>query len=622
MTLKFSCPHCRKGIRVTDELAGNKAKCPACQQVLIIPTVKRSTTAPTAKPATESDIESLALAALAEKTKSTVSSESTSSQKIDFACPMCDEKISLSADLAGKRAPCPECRRIIKVPLLEKTGPKDWRKVDVRNPLIRDSKGEEAPEGAWGSAVGGGRVSRQALLEAGALPVVKEKWTARQWFHRSALGVSLVLVVAIGAWAILHFGAQSRKSGAFAQAEKLVAECKDPLTAAEVYRGLGVYQIRAEKPVGDNNSAAAARDQFRKARAKLTEEGKDSTERDLILIDLALDQVDLGSDSDDAQRRGIRLPWDKVVPELRQTLQDIKSSDARLEGLRQVERKLIDLNLSNIAVSLRDQVLDPNDPNRAEALAQFGLLQIDQKDQANAQANQALQAAAAIKKNPKAPQAPLPPSLVALLVALDRKDVKELPSTPPKGKLPLELRIGFAWGLAYRGQVGEARAVALADGPDSHQLQALIALISALVDKKADIDVDFTKAEGLAEPALKEKDSTVTPWTLYQLVSLGVRGGKVAGIAYLFPEDELRGRAELEITFANFKHPDIDEKELSGELGKERPCRHAILVFTRHINRYGGKNWALPKDIDTWWKPELKPLGYAGVALGMQDREK
>src|SRR5438093_7627339 len=271
MTLKFSCPHCRKASRVKEELAGKKAKCPACQQVLTIPTVARSSSPTSAKSTTESDLEAQALAALAEQSKSPSSPAPASTKTIDFQCSFCDEKISLSADLAGKRAPCPECRRIIKVPLLEKSEPKDWRKVDVRIPITRDHKGEPAPEGAWGSEVSRGRVSRQSLLEAGALPVVKEKWTLRQWTNRIALAVTAVLVLVVSAWAIFHFSFESRKGGAFSRAEKLVAESKDPLTAAEVYRGLGVYQFRAEKPVGENNSAKAARDQFLKARAKLTE---------------------------------------------------------------------------------------------------------------------------------------------------------------------------------------------------------------------------------------------------------------------------------------------------------------------------------------------------------------
>src|SRR5207248_839740 len=142
---------------------------------------------------------------------------------------------------------------------------------------------------------------------------------------------------------------------------------------------------------------------------------------------------------------------------------------------------LIDLNHASIAGRLPDAILSPNDPNRAEALAQYGLLIIDQKEQANAQATQALQAFTPQKKDAKGKPTSFPPSLIALLVALDRKDLKDLPPSPPKDNPPLEQRIGFAWALAYRGQVGEARALALANGPPSHQLQALIALIAALV---------------------------------------------------------------------------------------------------------------------------------------------
>src|SRR4029077_12231664 len=108
---------------------------------------------------------------------------------------------------------------------------------------------------------------------------------------------------------------------------------------------------------------------------------------------------------------------------------------------------------------------------------------MNKKEQANAQATQALQAFTPQKKNSKTPQAAFPPSLVALLVALDRKDVKELPPSPPKDNPPLELRVGFTWALAYRGQLGEARALALSNGPASHQLEALIALLAVLVEK-------------------------------------------------------------------------------------------------------------------------------------------
>ena len=54
--------------------------------------------------------------------------------EIEFTCAYCDTKVKVSAELAGKRAPCPECRRIVQVPLPEKREAKDWRKVDHRLP--------------------------------------------------------------------------------------------------------------------------------------------------------------------------------------------------------------------------------------------------------------------------------------------------------------------------------------------------------------------------------------------------------------------------------------------------------------------------------------------------------
>jgi hypothetical protein len=209
-----------------------------------------------------------------------------------------------------------------------------------------------------------------------------------------------------------------------------------------------------------------------------------------------------------------------------------------------------------------------------------------------------------------------------LLVALDRKDLKELPETPPKDNPPLEQRVGFTWAWAYRGQLGEARNLALASGPASHQLQALIALIAALVEKRADIGVDLVAAIERADPALKEKDANVSPWTLYRLVQLGARGGnpdQVAKIVPLISDADLRCRADLEIILATLQPHSTDEKWNELAAGKP-PCRHALLVLSRHNTRYGSSS-AVSKAVNNW-EPELRPLGFAGIALGMQDAEK
>src|SRR5439155_1231981 len=52
MSIKFPCPHCKKALKVKDELAGRKAKCPSCQQILTIPKPVATATDPGKPPST------------------------------------------------------------------------------------------------------------------------------------------------------------------------------------------------------------------------------------------------------------------------------------------------------------------------------------------------------------------------------------------------------------------------------------------------------------------------------------------------------------------------------------------------------------------------------------------
>ena len=46
MSISFSCSGCEKKLKVRDDLAGKRVKCPGCQGVLIIPTLAVLPTAP------------------------------------------------------------------------------------------------------------------------------------------------------------------------------------------------------------------------------------------------------------------------------------------------------------------------------------------------------------------------------------------------------------------------------------------------------------------------------------------------------------------------------------------------------------------------------------------------
>src|SRR4051812_13491876 len=114
MPIRFKCPHCKKALGVKDHLAGKKAACPACKKVLVIP-------APVSAPA---DVEDFAAQALAGPKPAPEAAEKKAAQTIDFPCPFCDEELHLDEALGGKQAPCPACKRIIKVPLPKVEKPK------------------------------------------------------------------------------------------------------------------------------------------------------------------------------------------------------------------------------------------------------------------------------------------------------------------------------------------------------------------------------------------------------------------------------------------------------------------------------------------------------------------
>src|SRR5262245_3993544 len=129
--IKFTCPHCKKSLGVPDNLAGKNERCPVCKKPLTIPA---AVPVPT-------DVEDLAAKAFADQPVAAAPVKQPTT--IEFPCPMCDEKMTVSAELGGKQAPCPHCRRIVKVPMPVKQEQKDWRAAETRLPS--GARREEQP---------------------------------------------------------------------------------------------------------------------------------------------------------------------------------------------------------------------------------------------------------------------------------------------------------------------------------------------------------------------------------------------------------------------------------------------------------------------------------------------
>jgi hypothetical protein len=611
MSIKFSCPHCQKVLNVKDQFAGKRALCPGCKKPLTVP-------APVAKPA---DMEAVAAALLADAPAPAAPAPVQS--KLDFTCPFCDEKISVSADLAGKRTPCPECKRIVKVPEPEDNKPKDWRQMDTRRPSAARPEPGGVPEGTWGTR-DAGTVSAESLIEADAVPQLRQRLTWQQWVRRGLVAVLAVSVVSLGAWIILRSIARYRKDQFLARALQ-AANSKSmlgPESAAELHHALGDYYLAENKP-------EEARNHFRSARAATGEiDGASSNGRDLALIDILLSQVELGGDRADVEK-GTRLKWDAVLNEIRQTSQNLRAPEARAMALRLLTRKLIGkgqesptrlaTQFSEDIPQLLAVIGQESSPANKEALAK----------QALAQLPKATVKPGEQKANPeeKAKGPPPPAALISLLVAL-RKDKEAAAIAPlPEGEQPdTAVLVGYVEGWARRGEMPNARKRANEARFPIDRFQARLAVAEVAVENEqlGDARTDLELCLQLAAGELKGK--ITYPWLLFRLVRLSARAGladKALSVAGQINDAGLRGRAQLEVLRQRLSESKSGADESSLQMvDKESPAHSlALEIFTRHGARVGGYG-AVQKFVESWDPPRERPLGDVGIALGLQDSGK
>src|SRR5690349_18300431 len=189
MSIAFQCPKCQKAYTVKDELARKQVVCKACQNRIRVPAPVASAAAPAP------EVESLAAATLTDEPAPGVAEAPAT---FEAECPNCMETIQWDAKLAGKQAPCPNCRRIVRVPV-PAGGRKDWRVADHR-PTLAKHDIDPNLAGAWGNTTGARVVSRDALVEAEAIPDRKRQpWTAQQKVYYSVIVACLLGLVVVGA---------------------------------------------------------------------------------------------------------------------------------------------------------------------------------------------------------------------------------------------------------------------------------------------------------------------------------------------------------------------------------------------------------------------------------------
>jgi hypothetical protein len=554
MPIKFPCPHCKKVLSVKDHLAGKKGTCPVCKKIVTVPSqpappatvtpaeppaptngqTAKGEPAPPAAPPPE-DAEAAAAAALADEPPKEVAAP----QFVDFNCPMCDEPLHLSAELAGKRTPCPECRRIIKVPEIKKVEKIDWRKTNAQGlPSGARRPDEPAPEGAWGTATSASTVSREALEEADVLPdryyrpLTTRQKVMRGVFAAAGLGVVLfILVLGVGWWLSSREARALKDVESYAGSEAAKKKV-GPEGVAALYAALGEYHLRSKRPGGSKEAQAY----FQKAVEVLTPQGGEAavkeSERDALLADVALLQADLGAGQEKFDKQA-QFSWHDTQLAVSKTLRAMRHGEARLEAYRAVCRRLLAHKQADHAFALAAQISDAG-PEKQEAVAVAGLEMLAANRQTFAD-----RAAEELKAALEQDEAQtLTPSAVALGVALNRK-------LPGKSEDEDSEALGRAVSRARLNQWDKARDDAAAITGPEMKLRAYVELAAAGEAKADNPDLDRALKMATTEVARGK-----LPWLKLRLAELAARAGvggdhRFEALVAAIDDRDLAARARL-----------------------------------------------------------------------------
>jgi hypothetical protein len=602
-------------------MAGKRAGCPGCKKPLTVPAVQAKKSA--GAEAHDKHAEEMALAAFSEE-KAPVKIETP--KTIDFECPQCGEPLKLPIDLQGKQAPCPECRRIIKVPLLVKRDPTDWRKVDTRVPSGARRDTEPAPEGVWGST-SATLVSRQALEQAA--PKKKKRLTRRQTLTRGAIAVGGVGLLGLAVLLGFSLVGKRTQERAFAQASEYFAQANKanlpPEGLAALEQAAGAYRFNTHA----DGCAKEASASLQHARSKLFE--SQSKEADFLLTEQALALIDMGGvlKSQDVTQ-GRLLPWDGGAENIGKQLEQILGKvrpDARSYALRKAVAALLAKDQGKLAMVLVRQMAQPGSGNESktaaaevaeiQALAGLEFLRKDDKQSASELATQALNQIVSKKEKDKENEKPavVSPYLIALCMS-------SLPMPDPlQGKVDenaLDTKIGRAAGEALKGDLTKARPVLDSIDYGSDKFRALV-VVAAVAPKDSTL---INEAVDLFEKELRDKP--LPPWLLLQAVETGLEAGvsedRLNNLAKAIFEPGVQGQAQLEILRSSLKKQkdSVNSSSLENvhDVGAAR--LRAALELARHNAKLDG---GFQKEVDGWSDEKQKAFGLMGVAMGMQDKK-
>jgi hypothetical protein len=629
MAIEFNCPHCAHPYKLKDELAGKTATCKTCRQKITIPSPV------TVPEKTAAEIEAEALAAMADEPAKVEQEEAK--KVVPVECPFCNHKWTEPITRAGKNALCPnpECKQRVKIPEPKDEGQYDWRQTKTKGPsLAKDNQQKlEGVQDAGQAQI----VSGTALKEAGAIDEDIEPRPLKQKVMFALVAVGMVFGLGYGGCYLSHKRTAGKEDTLTRDAQEELTKGVDalpkdeaPLFLAAMHSAAGEHALRHDT----KEKLREGMDEFGKAREDLRA-APPSAARTAAVGELAVASLEMGG-TDEQVREGTRLRWTpdtvlKVRPnervftvfeELNKTLDLIAATDLdyRVQLARRLTRELVKRGRAAMADQLLPAALFAP-PERAEARAVVAL-EIYRADKNSDLPRKVAQELAA--RGAELAKGVPAPSVQTLLSLMKINTPMVVP--PATGVVQDAARYAYTGLAVLEDRAADALKLVQAPGKPEPQLRCL----TLWADWAADPTDPLNAAAGIVSANAGNKEVKLSPWALLRLSEIAAEKGRpdlVKKFADAMPDEGLKACAmgagiRLRLAAAPKEKGDVSWSELPDDPKKFRAGQAwGRLALARHNARLSGNRAEEVKTVTAWPAP-FSSFGKAGVALGLQDRDK
>lgn len=603
------------------------------------PTAESNGRSPTPPDTPPIDVEAAALSALSDAAGPADGTPSEE-QQIPMACPVCEHTWAEPVARAGKNVVCPECRHRMKVPVPKKQEAENWREAGTHLPSMAKEKFEKPKDVIDAEAK---VVSRVAWQKGGGADADLEPIPLKRRLFFVFATLALVGGVVFGAWYLFRSRGESKQDQLMADALKEFTESADvqtldkaqlPLFSAVLHQAAGEYSVRLNKPEAIKQALV----HFSQAGRDLRLADVKAPGRNAAVIDLAVALLDLGG-TDQQVADQIRCRWTPLPPSGRKQRINERAESVQQELVRVTELlQQADIDTKTVAARRLTRALircghpelveelkllfAPAERDEGRAVIATELYRADRNsDRARAAADEFAKAApAAFAKHPSM-------QTLALLASPPGQKIPGIAVLPERGPPSDEFtRLAYTGKLLLEDNPVAALQVAQAARPGATLVERLRALLLC-----AEWSADPGPALDAAQAALGKGSALLPPFLPFRLAQIAAVAGRpdqAKALADLIPDDGLKAWARAELIRARLtpesKDPGNDEwLELPTEV-KQLRAGHAWgrLCLSRHNARVSGDRGEQVDKAKLAADGPLHPFALAGIALGLQDREK